>query len=133
VHGTVALPWSNGTGEVYYEGVISDYCAATEEYLVRYLDGDAKWHGLLQEERIGCLKWLDYQPPKQFERYDDTTPHYYTYNANTRLLTTCTPPSWCSKTRTCGARAHLRSVSRVRRTACTFHQTQSWCGRCLWM
>ena len=81
----VQVTWSAGGGEEEFAGKICAYSAATETHLVKYEDGDTKWHNLLLEERMGILKWLD-QPRRLVARHDDSTPHYIVYNADTRAL-----------------------------------------------
>ena len=94
------------------EGKVVDYSMATEMHLVKYDDGDAKWHALLEEQArrrpasmyscrlcsstrprsfcrmqmVGTLEWIDKPPYRHTVTYDDTTPHYIVYNADTRVL-----------------------------------------------
>ena len=35
---------------------------------------------------VGTLEWIDKPPYRHTETYDDTTPHYIVYNADTRVL-----------------------------------------------
>ena len=62
------------------------YSSATEEHLVRYDDGDSKWHDLLLEERMGTLTFINSPRVRTHGAYDDTVPHYICYNADTRAL-----------------------------------------------
>ena len=72
----------------WYAGTIAAYCAANEEHLVLYDDGDSKWHTLQQEERLGTLSWIDPPMFRQRVGYEDSNPHYLVYNADTRMLNT---------------------------------------------
>ena len=38
------------------------------------------------EQMVGTLEWIDQPPYRHTETYDDTTPHYIVYNADTRVL-----------------------------------------------
>ena len=51
-----------------------------------YEDGEQHWHTLHQEQEMGTLEFVDEPPYRSREHYDDTTPHYVTYNADTRAL-----------------------------------------------
>ena len=53
---------------------------------MKYADGDSKWHSLLHEEQMGTLEWLDKPPYRQRQAFEDSVPHYITYNADTRVL-----------------------------------------------
>lgn len=72
--------------ESAYVGKVKAYSEATEEHFVVYEDGDSKWHDLLTEETVGTLEWVDAPPYRRVAHHDDTTPHYVTYNADTRAL-----------------------------------------------
>lgn len=82
----LAVSWETDLGFAWYEGRVVDYSAATEMHLIHYDDGDAKWHALLAEQMVGTLEWIDQPPYRHTETYDDTTPHYIVYNADTRVL-----------------------------------------------
>ena len=51
-----------------------------------YEDGEQHWHALHQEQEMGTLEFVDEPPYRSREHYDDTTPHYVTYNVDTRAL-----------------------------------------------
>ena len=54
-------------------------------HLVKYDDGDSKWHDLLLEETVGTIALMN--PPKRMMvDYDDSAPHFIVYNADTRVL-----------------------------------------------
>ena len=72
--------------DLWYQGTVAAYCEATETHLIRYDDGDSKWHELLTDETLGQLEWIDAPKLLSVTHHDDTTPHYIVYNADTRLL-----------------------------------------------
>ena len=80
------VTWWTSAGSAFYAGKVVEYAAASEQHLVKYDDGDAKWHDLLTEETTGSLEWVDAPPYRQVPHHDDTTPHYLHYNADTRIL-----------------------------------------------
>ena len=54
----VSLLWLGDGPESWYTGTIKDYSESSGKHLVRYDDGDSKWHFLDIEEAIGQLHWL---------------------------------------------------------------------------
>ncbi len=44
------MSWYTDQGEAWCEGKVVDYSMATEMHLIRYDDGDSKWHALLEEQ-----------------------------------------------------------------------------------
>ena len=80
------MTWWTNAGSAFYAGKVVEYCAASEQHLVSYDDGDTKWHDLLTEETTGSLEWVDAPPYRKVAHHDDTTPHYIVYNADTRVV-----------------------------------------------
>ena len=72
--------------DVWYTGTVGAYCEATETHLVKYMDGDSKWHTLHLEMELGGLNWLDKPAYRHVPGYDRGAPHYVAYNADTRVL-----------------------------------------------
>lgn len=78
--------WDCSGADIWCSGRISAYSEATESHRIEYEDGDVKWHQLRDEETLGTLRWVDPPPYHSTVAFDDSTPHYLVYNADTHLL-----------------------------------------------
>ena len=53
----VSMLWAGDVPATWFRGTIKDYSPVTQEHLVRYNDGDNKWHSLSAEEAVGRIRW----------------------------------------------------------------------------
>ena len=58
----VSIRWVGDDGKPWYQGVVVDINTVNMHALVKYDDGDSKWHDLAEEEGNKLLRWIG-EPP----------------------------------------------------------------------
>ena len=54
----ISIRWTGDVGKPWFSGTVAEFNPISEEYLIRYDDGDQQAHNLANEEEHGLLKWL---------------------------------------------------------------------------
>ena len=55
---SVSIQWTGTSRRPWYDGTIVDHNPTTNEHLIKYDDGEQRWHDLADEEAHGQLRWL---------------------------------------------------------------------------
>ena len=61
----VSIRWTGDPGEPWYASRIADFEPASCVHLVKYDDGDQRWHDITSEEANGQLRWLPAAAPEK--------------------------------------------------------------------
>lgn len=106
----LSILWLGDGPDCWYEGVVRDYAESMDKHLVRYDDGDTKWHCLGLEESMEQLRWCECAPA-EMHAAPSSASQRAPLSQRARARTKC-----ASMVRTTSARdeAALRAVAKKR-------------------